>query len=62
MARPIRVAPGRHYVTFRHPSAPEEKREVLVAAGQTVLLDVTLRIDRGLPDAGPPQPDAAESP
>lgn len=52
MARPIEVAPGRHFVTFAHPNAPEEKRTVDVAAGQTVLLDVEMRVARPQRDAG----------
>ena len=52
MARPIAVAPGRHFVTFTHPNAPEEKRTVTVAAGQTVLVDVAMNIDRPRRDAG----------
>ncbi len=63
IGRPIPVAPGRHYVTFKHPNAPDEKREIRVVSGQTVLLDVTMRIERrtlpAAPDAGP---DASESP
>ena len=61
VARPIPVPTGRHFVTFRHPNAPDEKRAVTVATGQTVLLDVAMRVER--PDAGrPPPPDAAASP
>jgi serine/threonine-protein kinase len=52
MARPIAVAPGRHFVTFVHPNAPEEKRTVNVAAGQTVLIDVAMRVERPHRDAG----------
>lgn len=52
MARPIVVAPGRHFVTFVHPNAPEEKRTVDVSPGQTVLIDVAMRIDRPQRDAG----------
>lgn len=52
MARPITVAPGRHFVIFVHPNAPEEKRTVDVGAGQTVLLDVAMRVDRPQRDAG----------
>jgi eukaryotic-like serine/threonine-protein kinase len=63
IGRPIPVVPGRHYVTFKHPNAPDEKREIRVISGQTVLLDVTMRIERrtapAIPDAGT---DAAESP
>jgi serine/threonine protein kinase len=52
MARPIAVAPGRHFVTFAHPNAPEEKRTVTVVAGQTVIVDVAMRVDRPQRDAG----------
>jgi hypothetical protein len=52
MARPIAVAPGRHFVTFVHPQAPEEKRTVDVGAGQTVVLDVEMRVDRPRRDGG----------
>lgn len=62
IGRTIPVVPGRHYVTFKHPNAPDEKREIRVAAGQTVLLDVTMRIERVEKDAGAPVPDAGDSP
>ena len=63
IGRPIPVVPGRHYVTFKHPNAPDEKREIRVASGQTVVLDVTMRIERLAGDAGaPPVADAADSP
>ena len=42
----IPVTPGKHFVTFRHPKAPDEQRAIKIAAGQTVFLDVTMRIDR----------------
>jgi serine/threonine-protein kinase len=61
IGRPLPVAPGKHFVTFRHPQAPEERRSVKVAAGQTVIVDVTMRIERPIIDAGPP-PDAPVSP
>lgn len=56
VGRPIPVRPGRHFVTFRHPNAPDEKRTITVAPGQTVVLDVIMRIDRGEPDAGALRP------
>ncbi|WP_437601031.1 protein kinase [Sorangium sp. So ce590] len=63
MARPIPLAAGRHYVTFRHPNAPEEKRTITVSARQTVTLDVSMRIDRRELDAGaPPVEDRDASP
>ncbi|WP_437289196.1 serine/threonine-protein kinase [Sorangium sp. So ce406] len=62
MARPIPLQAGRHFVTFRHPNAPEEKRTISVSAGQTVTLDVSMRIDRPPPDAGAPPVDRDASP
>jgi serine/threonine-protein kinase len=50
IGRPIPVTPGRHFVTFRHPNAPDEQRSLKISAGQSVFLDVTMRVDRG--DAG----------
>jgi serine/threonine-protein kinase len=50
VGRPIAVLPGRHFVTFRHPQAPDEQRAIKIAAGQSVFLDVSMRVDRG--DAG----------
>jgi serine/threonine-protein kinase len=60
VARPIPVEPGKRFVTFKHPAAPEEKRTVKVVAGQTVVLDITMRVER--PDAGVGPPDAGSSP
>jgi serine/threonine-protein kinase len=60
IGRPIPVTPGKHFVTFRHPSAADEQRTIKIAPGQTVFLDVTMRIDRG--DAGAPRPDAGLPP
>lgn len=54
IGRPIPVTPGRHFVTFRHPNAPDEKRTLKVLPGQTVILDVTMRVERF--DAGVPPP------
>jgi serine/threonine-protein kinase len=63
MGRPILVIPGKHFITFRHPKAPDEQRAIKIAAGQTVMLDVTMRVERAA-DAGARDgaPDAAESP
>ncbi|WP_437637040.1 serine/threonine protein kinase [Sorangium sp. So ce854] len=62
LGRPIPLQAGRHFVTFRHPNAPDEKRTITVAAGQTVTLDVSMRIDRPPPDAGAPPVDRDASP
>jgi serine/threonine-protein kinase len=56
---PIEVSPGRHKVTFKHPNAPDELRTVDIVEGQTIVLDVEMRVV--LPqDAGKaePVPDA----
>lgn len=64
IARPLLVTPGRHFVTFRHPYAPDEQRSIKIAAGQTVLLDVNMRVERPGGDAGARTPpvDPAASP
>jgi serine/threonine-protein kinase len=43
-ARPISLAPGKHWITLRHPDAPEERREVAIAPGETALVDVTMNV------------------
>ena len=62
IGRPIPVSPGRHYLTFRHPQAVDEKRDLKIASGQTIVVDVTMLVDRpSKPDAGA-SPDAAIDP
>jgi len=58
IGRSIPVSPGRHFFTFRHPAAPDEKREIRVSAGQTVVLDVILKIERDAEAA--PAPSSPE--
>ncbi len=43
-ARPIPLAPGRHFVTLTHPDAPPEQRSIKLGPGETLLLDVTMRL------------------
>lgn len=63
MAKPIVVTVGRHYVTFKHPNALDEQRDITITSGQTVLVDVTMRIERATMDAGrDATPDAPASP
>jgi serine/threonine-protein kinase len=52
-ARPIPLAGGTHYVTLKHPKAPDERRVVKITPGESVMLDVTMAV-KGLlpPDAG----------
>jgi len=49
-ARAIPLAAGKHWVTLTHPDAPAVDREITVAAGETVTLDVTMML--GAPGAG----------
>ena len=52
IGRPLRLAPGKHEVIFRHPQAPEQRRVVDVAPGATITLDVQMDI-RKPPEVGP---------
>jgi serine/threonine-protein kinase len=45
-ARPIPLSAGTHYVRLEHPQAPAERRTIDLAPGETVLLDVTMRVRR----------------
>lgn len=62
IGRPLPVTPGKHFLTFRHPYAPDEQRAIKIAAGQTVFIDVSMRVDRGdagaRRDAGPAPPES----
>jgi serine/threonine-protein kinase len=65
-AHPIALAPGVHYVTLRHPRAPDQRRVIKILPGQTLTLDVVMAArekpsDAGeasevTEDAGPPTP------
>jgi serine/threonine protein kinase len=50
-ARPIPLAPGKHWITLTHPDAPPVEREVDVATGEVVTLDVTMSVGT-IEDAG----------
>ncbi len=43
-ARSIPLTPGSHYVRLEHPNAPVERRTVELTPGETLLLDVTLKV------------------
>ncbi|HEX7601549.1 MAG TPA: serine/threonine-protein kinase [Polyangiaceae bacterium] len=47
IARAIPLSPGPHFVTFTHPAAPSETRRVVVEAGKTSLVDVTMNVTLG---------------
>ncbi|HEY8943899.1 MAG TPA: serine/threonine-protein kinase [Polyangiaceae bacterium] len=53
-ARSIPLTAGTHYVRFEHPNAPTERRTVQLAPGETVLLNVTLRVSASSGTAGAP--------
>jgi serine/threonine-protein kinase len=60
-ARPIPLTPGTHYVRLEHPQAPTERRTIELVAGETVLIDVTMKVRRppGLTDGESSAPSAA---
>jgi eukaryotic-like serine/threonine-protein kinase len=43
-ARAVPLTAGRHFVTLRHPAANDENREVTIAVGEIVTLDVTMTL------------------
>jgi eukaryotic-like serine/threonine-protein kinase len=49
--KPVALAEGPHFVTLKHPAAAEDRREILIRNGETMMLEVhfELKID---PDAG----------
>ncbi|HEY3496753.1 MAG TPA: serine/threonine-protein kinase [Polyangiaceae bacterium] len=61
-ARPIPLAAGIHYVRLEHPYAATERRTIELAPGETILLDVTLKVRRPagslpvLPPSATPEP------
>lgn len=60
-ARAIPLGAGTHYVRLEHPNAPTERRTITLVPGETVLLDVKMRVEgRAATDAGelPPPVDA----
>ncbi len=50
-ARPIPLAPGKHWITLTHPEARPVEREISVATGEVVTLDVTMSLG-SIDDAG----------
>lgn len=54
-ARAIPLTAGTHYVRLEHPSAATERRTLTLAPGETVVLDVKMRVEGRAPvDAGDP--------
>lgn len=48
-ARPIPLSAGSHYVRLEHPNAPAERRTIELTPGETLLLDVTLKVTAARP-------------
>ncbi len=48
-ARPIPLSVGSHYVRLEHPNAPVERRTIELSPGETLLLDVTLKVSAPTP-------------
>jgi len=64
-ARAIPLRSGTHYVRFEHPQAPTERRTVEIAIGETVLLDVKMKLHASSEPTEPESalpPDAASAP
>jgi serine/threonine-protein kinase len=51
-ARSVPLEAGVHYVKLEHPQAPTERRTVRIALGETVLLDVKMKLYAPQIDAG----------
>ena len=47
----IPLSAGSHYVRLEHPNAPVERRTIELTPGETLLLDVTLKVTA--PKLGP---------
>jgi hypothetical protein len=62
VGRPLALSPGRHDLRFVHPAAPDELRTIDVRPGETLVVDVVMRIPSGAVDAGTPDGGAEEQP
>jgi hypothetical protein len=57
----VPLSPGTHYIRLEHPQAPTERRTIELTAGETILLDVSMKVRRpeglnregALPSAAP---------
>ena len=46
IGKPIPVAPGKHEILLRHPKAPDERRSIEIAVGETAVIDVEMAVER----------------
>jgi hypothetical protein len=51
-ATPLQLGAGVHHVRLEHPSALPERREIELRPGERIVLEVSMRIEQVLPDAG----------
>lgn len=51
-AIPLQLTPGTHHVRLEHPNAPVERRELELGPGQRVVLEVALKVEHPVPEAG----------
>lgn len=51
-ATPLQLGAGVHHVRLEHPSALPERREIELRPGERIVLEVSMRIEQALPDAG----------
>lgn len=51
-ARPIPLAPGKHWIMLTHPDAPAVERQIDVSTNEIVALDVTMAVGTASEDAG----------
>jgi eukaryotic-like serine/threonine-protein kinase len=60
-ATPLQLSAGIHHVRLEHPNAAAERREIELAPGQRIVLDVAMKVRRSHagPDAGVEQPLAS---
>ena len=64
-ATPLLLSPGVRHVRLEHPNAPPERRRLELGAGERVVLEVTMKVQRPIRDAGTDpalrEPDASRS-
>jgi eukaryotic-like serine/threonine-protein kinase len=53
--KPVALAEGPHFVTLKHPAAAEDRREILIRSGETMMLEVRFEPNVDA-DAGPLRP------
>jgi eukaryotic-like serine/threonine-protein kinase len=60
-ATPLQLGAGVHHVRLEHPSAQPERREIELRPGERIVLEVSMKLEQALPDAGVELPAATPS-